>query len=93
MGPLDWSSLPCGASISRRFRWPQSGKLRPIDDYSQSQVNSAVIIHEKHTVDNPDAVCDSDVIHVSHTKPRQNLGAMCEVVGFDISVSSVVHIC
>ena len=31
--------------------------MRPIDDYSQSQVNSTVTIHEKPTVDNPDAIC------------------------------------
>lgn len=35
----------------------QSEKIRPIDDYSQSQVNSTVTIYEKPTVDNPDAVC------------------------------------
>ena len=41
-GPLPWDELPVGAAVSRRFPLSQSGKVRPIDDLSQSQVNSTV---------------------------------------------------
>ena len=43
-GPLSWDDLPPGASVSRRFLLAQSGKVRPIDDLSQSQVNAAQYI-------------------------------------------------
>ena len=35
----------------------QSGKVRPIDDLSQSQVNSTVSTFEQATVDGPDVIC------------------------------------
>lgn len=55
-GPHSWQSLDADAAVSRRFPLVQSSKLRPIDDYSQSQVNSTVTLHEKPTVDNADVV-------------------------------------
>lgn len=57
VGPMSWDTLGMSDSVSRRFGLAQASKLRPIDDYSQSQVNSTVTIHEKPTVDNPDIVC------------------------------------
>ena len=61
-GPLpgDCSSLPSNVSVSRRFGVPQGyeddgpRKIRPIDDFSESKVNSTVSCSEKvklHTVD------------------------------------------
>ena len=41
-GPLNWEDLPEGAAVSRRFPISQSDKVRPIDDFSQSQVNATV---------------------------------------------------
>lgn len=57
VGPLDWDCLGPQDAVSRRFGLVQSTKLRPIDDYSQSQVNATVTTYEKPTVDNPDVVC------------------------------------
>ena len=56
-GPLPWDELPTGAGVSRRFPLSQSGKVRPIDDLSQSQVNSTVNTFEQATVDGPDVIC------------------------------------
>ena len=35
----------------------QSGKVRPIDDLSQIQINSTVTCYEQATVDGPDVIC------------------------------------
>jgi len=57
VGPLCWDELPSNASVSRRFPLPQSGKVRPIDDLSPSQVNATVSTYEQATVDGPDVIC------------------------------------
>lgn len=54
-----WEDLEEEASVSRRFPLVQSTKIRPIDDYSQSQVNSTVTLHEKPTMNNPDVYAPS----------------------------------
>eukprot|EP00435_Cladocopium_sp_Y103_P035488 s3870_g9.t1 len=56
-GPLAWEDLPSGSTVSRRFPLSQSGKVRPIDDLSQSQINSTVNTFEQATVDGPDVIC------------------------------------
>jgi hypothetical protein len=55
-GPLNWEELGCGATLSRRFPLEQSGKVRPIDDLSQSQINFTVTCYEQATVDGPDVI-------------------------------------
>ena len=45
VGPLDWSELGPTAVVSRRFPVQQGSKIRPIDDYSQSQINSTGKFH------------------------------------------------
>jgi hypothetical protein len=55
-GPLNWEELGCGATLSRRFPLEQSGKVRPIDDLSQSRINSTVTCYEQATVDGPDVI-------------------------------------
>ena len=42
LGPLSWDDLEMDSTVSRRFPPEQSGKVRPIDDLSQSQVNATV---------------------------------------------------
>ena len=41
-GPVDVATLPHGATLTRRFGVLQKEKVRPIDDYKASLVNSAV---------------------------------------------------
>ena len=41
-GPIDASAIPSGATLTRRFGVMQKDKVRPIDDYKASLVNSAV---------------------------------------------------
>ena len=48
------SSLPRGATLTRRFGVKQKGKVRPIDDYKASMVNASVTQTEQisvHSVD------------------------------------------
>ncbi|CAE7217665.1 ubiad1 [Symbiodinium sp. CCMP2592] len=54
LGPFEWDSLPQEHVVSHRFPLLQSGKLRPIDDYSRSGVNSCVTTLEQPTVDTAD---------------------------------------
>ncbi len=57
MGPISWDSLPDTAVVSRRFPSEQSGKIRPTDDYTQSQVNLTIHSTETASVDNVDYIC------------------------------------
>ena len=57
LGPLPWSALGDSDTVSRRFPLEQSGKVRPIDDLSQSQINATVTCYEQATVDGPDVIC------------------------------------
>lgn len=45
-----------GGRASRRFAVVQSDKVRPIDNYSESQVNDGVTITNKCTVDGVDTI-------------------------------------
>ncbi len=53
-GPLEAEAVPLDSCISRRFGLQQKHKIRLIDDYSASSVNSSVGVEETpvlHTVD------------------------------------------
>ena len=53
-GPLEDSSVPLDAPISRRFGVRQKSKIRPVDDFSASGVNNAAGVSEApalHTID------------------------------------------
>ena len=65
IGSLDWESLPKGSLVSRRFPLAQAGKIRPIDDLSQSQVNATVSTYEQATVDGPDVICSLAIFMMS----------------------------
>ena len=68
VGPIDPSTLPEGATLTRRFGVVQKEKVRPIDDYRSSMVNSAVTQVETvsiHGVDHIAAMC-SEYLRVSN---------------------------
>ena len=50
IGPVDPGSLPKGATLTKRFGVKQKNKVRPIDDYKASMVNSSVAQTETATV-------------------------------------------
>eukprot|EP00435_Cladocopium_sp_Y103_P067764 s200_g30.t1 len=56
-GPVDPTLLPDGATLTRRFGVAERGKVRPIDDYKASLVNSAVI--------QPEAVSVHGIDHIA----------------------------
>eukprot|EP00435_Cladocopium_sp_Y103_P000415 s4522_g1.t1 len=50
LGPVSEAELPAGATLTRRFAVRQKNKIRPIDDYRASLVNSSVTQTEGVTV-------------------------------------------
>ena len=54
VGPLEWDDLGEGDVVSHRFPVKQGEKIRPIDDYSRSEVNACVTMLEQPTVDTVD---------------------------------------
>ena len=56
-GPVDPKLVPKDAVISPRFGIVQKGKLRPIDNFSASNVNSATGLSEKFQVESIDEIC------------------------------------
>ena len=85
VGPLSWEELPDGAAVSRRFPLAQSEKVRPIDDFSQSQVNATVTSYEQATVDGPDVI-SALAIHLMRS--LRDKGRSCELVGRSLDLAS-----
>ena len=56
-GPFRVDQLPQGAIASPRFGLMQKSKLRPIDNFSASHVNSATGLQDKLQVDSIDEIC------------------------------------
>ena len=56
-GPYSIKELPKGAVASPRFGLLQKSKLRPIDNFSASHVNSATGLMDKLQVDSIDEIC------------------------------------
>ena len=56
-GPFDPEEMGAGCVASPRFGLQQKNKLRPIDNFSASQVNSATGLQEKFVVDSVDETC------------------------------------
>ena len=85
LGPLRWEHLPETAVVSRRFPISQSEKVRPIDDFSQSQVNSTVTTYEQATVDGPDVIC---ALAVKLMKGLKDNGRSSQLVGRALDLAS-----
>lgn len=56
-GPFEVSEVPRHGVISPRFGIQQKNKLRPIDNFTASHVNSATGLEEKFHVDSIDEIC------------------------------------
>jgi hypothetical protein len=56
-GPYSAKELPKGAIASPRFGFLQKSKLRPIDNFSASHINSATGLKDKLQVDSIDEIC------------------------------------
>jgi len=56
-GPFNRSSLGPRSVVSPRFGLQQKTKLRPIDNFSASQVNAATGLQDKFVVDSVDEIC------------------------------------
>lgn len=56
-GPWDQEQLSRESVVSPRFGLQQKNKLRPIDNFSSSHVNSAAGVQERFMVDTVDEIC------------------------------------
>ena len=75
-----------GGRFSRRFGINQGGKVRPIDNYSESQINSAVNIHSKCTVDGVDSIAAAAA--ASYIKQASRAGKPATLVGRSFDLKS-----
>ena len=71
--PIEFSSLPENAIINRRFGLKQRNKVRLIDDFSGSQVNSTVQSFESPKPHNTDVIA-SVVLSLLRCNSKQFLG-------------------
>ena len=84
-GPIDWDRLPEDATVSRRFPLDQSGKVRPIDDLKQSQVNATVTSFEQATVDGPDVI---SAFAIFFMRCLQAAGKSTDLLGRSLDLAS-----
>jgi len=80
VGPIDASTLPRGATLTRRFGVMQKDKVRPIDDYKASLVNSAVTQVEVVTLHGIDHIASLGAALLKAAKgstSKMNLVAKC----------------
>ena len=75
-GPV--SGFDVRGRVSRRFAVVQSDKVRPVDNYSESQVNDAVTITNRCTVDGVDSIAATVVAFVRdlHLKGKKREGVL-----------------
>ena len=57
VGPLSSEQVPVSAPVSKRFGLKQKHKIRLIDDFSESSVNSTVTVFESPTLHTVDIAC------------------------------------
>ena len=76
-GPFSRSELPGGAVVSPRFGLMQKAKLRPIDNFSASQVNSTVGLRDKLQVDSIDEICAMIKCWAQQSEGRVRLVGRC----------------
>jgi ribonuclease HI len=55
-GPVPFSDIEHDGRLTRRFPVQQSGKVRCVDNFSESQINDAVTLQNRVTVDGTDTV-------------------------------------
>ena len=85
LGPYSWDELPPSSVVSRRFPINQSEKVRPIDDFSQSQINSTVTSYEQATVDGPDVIC---ALAIRLMRRLRDSGRSSQLVGRALDLAS-----
>ena len=81
VGPIDPDDIPKGSTLTRRFGVRQKDKVRPIDDYKASLVNSSVTGRDGH----PAWHRPHSLFGRSHLErqPRKTMGqtSSCQVLG------------
>ena len=55
-GPVPFGEIEHDGRLTRRFPVQQSGKVRCVDNFSESQINDAVTLQNRVTVDGTDTV-------------------------------------
>ena len=79
-GPVDPQTMPEGGTLTKRFPVCQKTKVRPIDDYRSSMVNSAVTQPEGvsiHSIDHIAAMVTLWLRRLEDAKTKKQLMAKC----------------
>ena len=76
-GPYSKGELPPGAIASPRFGLMQKSKLRPIDNFSASQINNATGLQDKLQVDTIDEICAMVKCWAQHSNGPTKLVGRC----------------
>eukprot|EP00435_Cladocopium_sp_Y103_P017156 s916_g4.t1 len=74
-----------GGRVSRRFAVVQSDKVRPIDNYSESQVNNGITVTNKCTVDGVDTIAATACLFMKKMRKRRK---KCSLVGRSFDLKS-----
>eukprot|EP00435_Cladocopium_sp_Y103_P056505 s1613_g19.t1 len=74
-----------GGRVSRRFAVVQSDKVRPIDNYSESQVNNGITVVNKCTVDGVDTIAAAICLFMKRLRKR---GRRSTLVGRSFDLKS-----
>ena len=72
VGPLSSDQVPLSAPVSKRFGLRQKHKVRLIDDYSESSVNSTVTVFESPTLHTVDIACAAIACWFGDCEDQQN---------------------
>ena len=83
VGPLPETSV-----VSKRFPLMQGSNLRPIDDYSRNQVNSAISIYDQVTLDGVDVVAAMVAFHMKKLSEAGLSTKLVKLVGRSLDLSS-----
>ncbi|CAJ1361547.1 unnamed protein product [Effrenium voratum] len=90
-GPVSPEALPRGATVSRRFGIWQGGNCRPIDNLTESLINSTCSSCEGISVHTADVIGGSGFSHGSRATCRHQRELESSVLGFEESAQATVR--
>jgi hypothetical protein len=85
-GPVEFSDIEHDGRLTRRFPVQQSGKVRCVDNFSESQINDAVTRQNRVTVDGTDTV---SAMCAEKMRALKGAGKSTQLVGrsFDLTAA------
>jgi hypothetical protein len=84
-GPVPFSEFEHSGRLTRRFPVVQSGKVRCVDNFSESQINDAVTLQNRVTVDGADTV---SAMCAEQMRALKEAGKCTKLVGRSFDLTS-----